>query len=56
MTVAMLKRLDLTEIRRLDRDFDEFRRFRREPFQLVRLSSDSCLTILNPSPTLYRPW
>jgi hypothetical protein len=56
MIVALPERLDLSEIRRLDRDFDEFRRFRREPCQRVRLSRDSCLSILNSAPALDRSW
>ena len=41
MTVALPERLDLTEIRRLECDFDAFRRFRIEPCQRLGLSSDS---------------
>jgi hypothetical protein len=37
MTVAMPERLDLREIRRLDRDFDWCRLNRREPFERVQL-------------------
>jgi hypothetical protein len=37
MSVAMPERLVLTEIRKLDRDFDWCRMNRREPFELVQL-------------------
>ena len=56
MIVAMPERLDGASILSLNRGFNGYRLFRREPFQRVQLSTNWCLTILNPSPTLDRPW
>jgi len=53
--VALPERLDGAAILSLNRGFDGYRRFRREPFQRVQLRTKWCLIILNPAPALVSP-